>query len=275
VVECPERGLEPTRPQDPGTISRNPGHPAFNTGANNGGSVPATFNQQETTFYWVTPIINQPITFTLVLSNGQQPTAQTTFNVSGPSGPSVTTAIDQLRIIGNNTMQFGQSGGHGITFTASSTPPSGYTWSYIWYQVVTANSDHAVFNGGSLSCTTGASVLQPHLDNTAPYSAVSPPPSNNAYDSPSIALPSADTQLSRTFSATMYLMWSSGLLNSIPVPLGFVSWLASGTATFNSSTGIWSVTSGNPVPAPSAFATTISYPTWTATDTNGQYTTCN
>jgi hypothetical protein len=242
----------------------------FNTGSTNGGSYSATLNQQQTTFYWVTPIINQPTTFTLNLSDGKVKTVSTTFNISGPSAPGIATAIDQLRIIGNNLMRFGQTGGNGITFTASSTPPAGYSWSYVWYQLRTADSDHAVFNGGSLSCTTGASAAQPHLDGSAPYSAGA-----QAYDSPNIALPSGDSQLSRTFSAKMYLLWSSGLANSIPVPLGYVTWSASGTATFNSSTGLWTVTSGNPVPAPSAFAATVSYPSWTVTDANGPYPTCN
>lgn len=43
-------------------------------------------------------------------------------------------------------------------------------------------------------------------------------------DSPGMPLFSNDTEASESFSATMYLMWQPNLSNSIPVPLGSVTW---------------------------------------------------
>jgi len=62
-------------------------------------------------------------------------------------------------------------------------------------------------------------------------------------DSPFVNLNSGDSKTTRTFSAQMYLMWSSGLTNSIPVPVGSLSWSFFADAVQNMSTQQWTVQS--------------------------------
>jgi hypothetical protein len=62
------------------------------------------------------------------------------------------------------------------------------------------------------------------------------------------------------FSATMYLLWSSGLTNSIRVPLGSVSWQWSRDATYSAQTQTWTLKSGSG--SASAFIAGSSYPSW-------------
>jgi len=237
----------------------------FNTGATNGGSYAATFNQQQTTFYWVVAALNQAVTLTLNLSDGSHPTASTTFNVSGPSNPGITAVIHPLSIVSGPLMQLGSGSTPGITFSATGTPPSGYPSStFVWGQVLTANHLVLTINGANTTCDSGASSSSPHQDHVFPNAS-----GTSTDDSPSTNLLSTETQVSKAVAAKMYLMWTSGLANAIPVPLGYVTWSFSGTATYNSSTGQWAVTSGNPPLAPSAFASTISFPAWSATDSNG------
>jgi hypothetical protein len=68
------------------------------------------------------------------------------------------------------------------------------------------------------------------------------------------------TEVTDNFSATMYLMWSSGLTNSIPVPLGSASWQWSGDAKYNTSNQTWSLQSGSG--SANTFQSSNSYPTW-------------
>jgi hypothetical protein len=54
--------------------------------------------------------------------------------------------------------------------------------------------------------------------------------------------------VTRSFTATMFLLWTSSFPNSIPVPLGYQSWGFSGSAQQNA-TGAWIPTVGTqPVP---------------------------
>jgi hypothetical protein len=83
------------------------------------------------------------------------------------------------------------------------------------------------------------------------------------------------------FSASMYLMWNSGLTGSVPVPLASMSWKMAGDAinTLNpsQSTTNWILGCSNPsnnachVSAPTTDPNQ-GYPTWTSTFTNGALT---
>jgi hypothetical protein len=89
--------------------------------------------------------------------------------------------------------------------------------------------------------------------------------------------------VNRSFNATMFLMWTSSLANSIPVPIGYQTWAFNGTAKQNVS-GAWGAyTNGTPGPignfTPSTgnqttdgyTALEYGYPTWSTVATE----TCN
>jgi hypothetical protein len=86
------------------------------------------------------------------------------------------------------------------------------------------------------------------IDWNYPYAGIIPgtsPP--QALDGPGVALPSGYV-VNRSFNATMFLMWTSNLPNSIPVPIGYPTWGFSGGAQKDSSQN-WSVTT-NGTPGP-------------------------
>lgn len=106
----------------------------------------------------------------------------------------------------------------GITFNT----PTGY-----------ANSSGGSFSLVQLIGNDVSTVvtMSPGLDSSYPYPG---PPSN---DSPAIYLPSNLTDVNRSFTADMFLMWKSVTPNSIPIPIGYQQWGFSGTATCSSDCG--------------------------------------
>ena len=141
----------------------------------------------------------------------------------------------------------------------------------------------------------GPPVQAPFLDNNYPYIGTQ----TTTNDSPQTGVLGTEQEyeLSRSFSAAMYLMWDPGLnsdgtgtcspatnlgtatastcTGSIPVALGSVTWNFSGDAqnTFDSAQGVngWVLNSGNPSSAYNgpAFQLSNNYPQWTATATGG------
>ncbi len=221
------------------------------------------------TFYWVYPGTSLNMTYQYTMAGGGgsvgSPVATATFNVAGPTGGKMTTThvgtVGITTISGNTYLQFGTSSASnaGVLFTPSATAPSGYSNTFIWAQLI--STDSIVANGSSCSAGTG-------LDNAYPYPPVAG--TNTAGDSPAVQLLSTDTSVSRTFAAEMYLLWSSGLANSIPVPLGSTKWSFSGTATKNGSS--WSPTgsgSASSFVASSASQSSDGYPIWSTHTTNG------
>ena len=227
-----------------------------------------TLNQQSTTFYWVYPGNPQVVTFTLNLSNGQSPTAQATFNVTGPTGGTMTnSAYSQVTIAnlascvvggqnfpaapwlayGNITGSCASiSGTYGIVFNS----PTGYSnasgGSFSLVQLISSNSLSGSYNH----------TFTANLDPIGyPYGTGLP-----SNDSPIAQLLSTYTTLTRSFNANMFLMWtppaatgcSNGSACTIPVPLGYQTWAFSGSA--NCSTGCGSAanwtatTNGTPGP---------------------------
>ena len=73
---------------------------------------------------------------------------------------------------------------------------------------------------GGLACTSA-----PGLDSGYPYGTTTP-----ETDSPATLLDSTYRTQTRSFNATMYLMWKSSSANSIPVPLGSQTWAFSTAA---------------------------------------------
>jgi hypothetical protein len=230
----------------------------FNTGLTNGGPVPTNFSQGSTTFYWVTAGNPLAVTFTAHLSNGQTGAASATFNVEGPSQTLVDTAFGTTNIL-NNKLYLGGSGTNiGIKFTPSSIPPSGYANTFVFVQLL----DNLTW---TLTGSNGHTCTWSGLDSQYPYPY---PPGITTYtdDNPNIGLSTAYTEESDNLSAHMYVMWSSGLTSSIPVPLGYVSWHWYGDAKYIN--GAWVVQSTSVVSA-NAFQASSSYPSWTTYFPNG------
>jgi hypothetical protein len=252
-------------------------------------ALPST-NNSSFTFYWAYPASSLGMSYQYTMSGGggsvNSPAATTTFNVTGPTGGSMTTtAYTQLTIANlsscviNGTpvpagpwLAYGNLTGSctaiqgnpvGITFN----PPTGYS-----------NSSNGAFTPVQLLSSDALSgsvnsTGTPGLDGSYPYSPALP-----TNDSPTTNLLSSDRSITRTFVANMFLMWQSNTANSIPVPLGYQTWGFSGTAACSSNCGSassWAATTnGTPgnignwvVSSPSqtsAGSTTLQfgYPTW-------------
>jgi hypothetical protein len=265
-----------------------------------GGPVSLTsnqLNQQQITFYWTVPTpTNSPNTVTFTLNytdnnnQSQSSPVTATFNVAGPSNPNVVTCggnvpsgncpngangpLGQVVINTSNTpptLGLGNAtfSNVGIIFNASATPPSSYSNSFTWVQLLTANTI-------SITATASVSCVQITIPQNAggtgfddggaggfPYGSGA-----SVNDNPDFPLQTSyGTQVTGVtevndspFSATMYLLWSSGLTNSIRVPLGSVSWQWSGDATYSAQTQTWNLKSGSG--SASAFVAGSSYPSW-------------
>jgi hypothetical protein len=252
----------------------------YSASSASGSATAATLNQQSTTFYWASAGNSLPVTFTLNLSNGQSPKASVTFNVAGVTSPSMgpqnygSLTIDNLtgcsQQQGGPYMVYGNisgpapgcagqyTGTPGMSFAPSGTQPSGGgTFSFV--QLINSDSRNYTSSSGNYSCSHSSG-----LDTGYPY-----PVNNvgNATDAPFIPLPSTYTTASRTFNATMWLMWTpstapsgcTGSACTIPVPLGYTTWQFSGSTT--QSNGTW----GTPSGSGSAGSLTLAngaYPTW-------------
>ncbi|MGB0124203.1 MAG: IPT/TIG domain-containing protein [Silvibacterium sp.] len=155
----------------------------------------------------------------------------------------------------------------GISFKPSGAP-SGGTYSYV--QLI--NSDTRTLTAtNTITCTHDQGI-----DGGYPYSGIIPntnPP--QALDAPGDPLQNGYTA-TRSFNATMFLMWTSNVANSIPVPIGYQTWDFSGSAQQNSS-GKWTATtSGTPGVVGSFISSSGTqpnngYPAWTMVSTE----TCN
>jgi hypothetical protein len=228
-------------------------------------------------FYWISPGTYN-ITYQYTLTNGMvSPVSTATFEVVGPTKVKLYTCggfvppagckknapLGEVVIIPGPALAFGDPPTNiGISFTAKATEPAGYQSSdnFEWVQLIT--NDEVTFtptSGKVQICTPDivpAGSTFPALDTAYPQGL----DENPTEDSPSIGLPSGYKQVSRTFSATMYLMWNSGLADSIPVPLGSVQWKFSAAAEFLNNT--WTFKSGRGSAKP--FVASSSYATWTS-----------
>jgi hypothetical protein len=247
----------------------------------------SAFLNPSVTFYWpYSASSGQQVTFNYCLNNQQCNSANATFNVTGPTGGSMkTTPYTQVTIanlsscVMNGTtvpagpwLAYGNLTGsctaiHGKPVGITFNSPTGYS-----------NSSNGSFTPVQLlsSDTLSGSVNStgtPGLDGSFPYNPVLP-----TNDSPTLNLLSSDRSLTRTFVATMFVMWQSNTANSIPVPLGYQIWGFSGTATCSSNCGSassWTATTnGTPgnsgtwvVSSPSqtsvgSITLQFGYPTW-------------
>ena len=90
---------------------------------------------------------------------------------------------------------------------------------------------------------------------------------NPTRDSPPIELQAGAEEISRRFHARMYLLWGSGLSNSIVVPLGYVTWHFEGHATRGDIlTNTWKLNTGagGADDPERPYRSTQDYPSWSA-----------
>ncbi|HEY2119859.1 MAG TPA: hypothetical protein VGH37_11790, partial [Candidatus Acidoferrum sp.] len=153
--------------------------------------------------------------------------------------------------------------GSGISFRAQYSLPEGFLRNYVWVQLVTRDLMVAKSGGTIDRCMPKSQPIPDAgagLDTSYPYDSHNP-----TRDSPPVRLTPESQEISRKFHARMYLLWGSGMSNSIAVPLGYVDWHFEGQAVRKD--GIkneWSLKKGNGGPDDSErpFRPTHAYPLW-------------
>lgn len=195
------------------------------------------FSHSSTVFYWVDTDTSRTVTYTVTPSSGAPISATVTFNVVGPTITSFTSPVGSVNIQNNNKLAFGGSLSNiGIKFDVAGSPPTGYSGTFSWVQLITDSKTVSNRSTGS----TRTCLYGPGLDSVYPYNSSS----TTANDNPSVSL-SSYVEVTDADHFTMYLMWTSSLSSSIPVPLGHVDWSWSGDAVLNTTTGVWSLNSSS------------------------------
>jgi hypothetical protein len=134
--------------------------------------------------------------------------------------------------------------GKGISFRARYNLPEGLLKNYVWVQLVTNDVMEVKGNNWRMVCTPKSlpeAQMGVGLDTDYPYDWRNP-----TRDSPPMQLQPEAQEISRKFNARMYLLWGSGLSNSIVVPLGYVPWHFEGHALRKDlPTNTWTLLSGS------------------------------
>jgi hypothetical protein len=282
-----------TNPNLPATIK--PTNPTWTVGGTNIGSFKSSIkgfktkdtvlNKPTTTFYWLSQGTGIPVTYQYCVNipgvgNQCGPTATATFNVSAPSSVNLYTCggdvtgcsqygpLGSVAITPGPKLSLGNSPTNiGIVFNASDDPssPPG-TFSFV--QVIgNYYTTYSYKNGRSCPFNFGFG-----LDNSNPY----PPDSDTiADDNPDTTLYADDAEVTADMTATMYLLWTSSVAGSIPVPLGYLDWSWFGDAIQDESTKTWSIKldSGSQGYAGS-FQDSSTYPQWPRVISNHKNNTC-
>jgi hypothetical protein len=280
-----------------------------------GGKILAVLSSTDAnfTFYWLEPFTDKrQITYQYLASDGTSNSATAEFTIGGvPTSPSPSMDWEPLGTVnivpaGYNPDFHGAPGLQlgsrpnlpaGIAFTASPTLQPGQG-AYSFAQLINYDTNGYIFPppANRQTCVPSGFYLSssPELDNVYPY----PGTSYTATDSPGQALITYVGETARSFSATMYLLWTpqgdsrcpSGNACVIPVPLGSVSWqyFADATNTLVNQTNgtTWIPSSGQGpngqyagLGSANEFQDNIitnqtvspfGYPIWTATSLNSQ-----
>ena len=202
-------------------------------------------------------------------------TATATFNVTGPTdvtvytcggvNPAVTcTGTGQLGDVvvkAGPRLGFGTSSDIGIIFTISASAAPQGTYSFV--QLISSHNTSYDLSSGTV-CPDN---IGSGLDNSYPYGNAT---SVSTDDNPSNPLFADDKEVTTSFAATMYAMWTpSDVSNPLPVPLGYVTWGYSGDAIQNLSTAVWSINPNTTSKGTAgSFVPSSTYPTWTTTIVN-------
>jgi hypothetical protein len=224
---------------------------------------PTQTNKPNTTYYWLYPrdAMNVVYTYCATDPNGSQicesPEAKAVFNAKSPGSLTLATDDSRLALVEKldacNSpgklpfLEYGDLSGPapgcgndegppGIHLTASGASSG----SYVFAQVVDADVSEYTHATGPSPTSCGAHA---GLDRSFPYEAVEKQNPQTAYDGPQMPLfPNALTG-TRTFHASMYLLWQPDQLSgtataSIPVPIGRQDWQFIATAVENAK-GKW------------------------------------
>jgi hypothetical protein len=240
-------------------------------------------------FYWVSPVSNTYYLFYTYYTDYGEGWTWVGFNVSAPSiteyvcggnvgssacnstnnGSLGTTIVNSSSNLGFGD-RYTYGANYGIQFTASTTGVSGGTLMFV--QTLTPYT-FSWYNSypSSKACTgTAVPASTPTLDNLYPYVSGSSPLTTS--DNPDWAFPSSTYPgLTTDLHATMYTLWTPSGTNSIPVPLGYVSWSWDGIGTYNGTS--WTA-SGSSTSSESGFTASSVYPTWSYRYVNGTSVTC-
>jgi len=230
----------------------------FSASSSSGSVTPLPSNTTSTyTLYWAYPTSGVNATYQYTMSGGggsvSSPVATATFNVTGPSGGTMTfTAISSLHIA-NLSACSGFSAGPYLIYATGATGSAcslSATTSGITFNTPAgySNTSGGSFVIGQLvsydTLTGGGTSYGPGVDAPWPYGGDILPNDDN----PWIYLLSTYRTVTRSFQATMFLLWQSSTANSIPAPLGYQTWQLSGTASCSASCGSasnWTVTSSS------------------------------
>ena len=237
----------------------------FIRGLLQGGAQPVVRSGPSTTFYWAAPGNHRRVTYSLVLSDGQTVSASTRFDVEGPSYtsmevPPTEVVIGPGNVPGDSFMSFA---GTGISFRAQYALPEESLPNYLWVQLITRDVVELKRHASVERCVPKSQPIPDvgsGLDSNYPYDSHNP-----TRDSPPVELNPAEEEISRTFHARMYLLWGSGLSNSIPIPLGYVDWHFEGQAVRKDvlkNTWILKKGSGGADDPEHPFRATRTYPLW-------------
>ncbi len=242
-----------------------------------GGPQPVAREGSTTSFYWVTPGLNRTVTYRLKLSNGLTEAAAVTFDVEGPSAVQVQVESGKA-MVASATRKASQLGmlGPGISFRAGYFLPEELLPNFTWVQVIESDQITMKGNGITMHCVPKS---QPVADRGAGLDTVYPYDTHNpTLDNPRLELTSDAPEYSRVMHARMYLLWSSGLSNSIAVPLGFVDWSFAGEVVLkDAKTNTWRLKSGRAAPKDLAepFTSSHVYPMWNSLVPYTEVLTCN
>lgn len=160
-----------------------------------------------------------------------------------------TSSVGIISTAGDLSLKFGTSSSPGISFSQSTTIPSGFSGNTTWVQLADSLRRRQL-NAGSWERWAGAG-----LDNTFPYN-----PSTSTNDSPSTPLTNDLLQKTVNDSYEMWLMFKPSGTGSIWVPLRKVSWNWSGAASRSGTT--WTLNSSSNSVNP-ADPDSTSHPMWT------------
>ena len=233
--------------------------------------------QFSTTLYWTVPTNPDQfytVDYDYTLSDGQSGIVETQFAVTPAPTPVVSPSEKMSPVACNSSgtnycdvryitgmpglwVGFGNSAAgspnHGFDISAS-TPTSG---NLQWVQIIRKdNISYVKKAGGNYKC-----VYVTGLDATYPYTSLN----NITNDSPAAPVSSYYKSVSRSFSAQMYLMWTSSIANSIPVPLGSITWGFDESSQADNSAPFGGWDTPTLTAYPGVFSMNLpTYPTWKA-----------
>ena len=168
----------------------------------------------------------------------------------------------------------------GITMQASQQPTSAPPGSYSWVQILNSDSVQAMKQTGQTPVWSTGSVLDGHYPSIDMYTISAQ--NDSVFDGPYVPTCQWWGELDRSFSATMYLLWTpnnapngcTGAACTIPVPLGSVYWHWSGDAIntllpFLPSGAGYTVTAPGCTSSPAGnFVPGSTYPSWANVSSN-------